>query len=395
MRREETGMPKPGTPYFVVHENELRNNVDAFKNALMKYWPNSRVAYSVKTNALPWLLKWLRSHDINAEAVSEEEYLLARKCGFSGEEIIFNGPIKGKERFKEAITEGATVNVDSDREISWLSEVHPEPNKLGVRINADPDIFDLDDIGFHEDGFRFGFADNGTLQRVFETLDQIYPDRTFGLHLHVNSITRSVAVYRELSAFAASIIKKYNLTPSFIDIGGGFFGGVPGKATPEDYIRTIFEELKDTVNIRNTQLIVEPGSAIAGSAFDLYTTVLDVKDTLKARIVTTDGSRVHIDPLWQKTGYMHTTTAVKAPVSRQVICGYTCMDHDRLMVLENEPELSEGDTIIYHRVGNYTVTFGGPFIRMFPEVYAERSGELVKIRSGMDIEDYYRIESAE
>ena len=90
---------------------------------------------------------------------------------------------------------------------------------------------------------------------------------------------------------------------------------------------------------------------------------------------------------------MYTLDAERYTHYRQVICGYTCMDHDRIMVIENEPELDIGDHIIYHRVGNYTVTFGGPFIRPFPAVYAQRGEHIELIRKQMTVEDYYRMET--
>lgn len=77
-----------------------------------------------------------------------------------------------------------------------------------------------------------------------------------------------------------------------------------------------------------------------------------------------------------------------------MICGYTCMDHDRIMPLENGPELDVGDRIVYHKVGAYTMTFGGPFIRYFPDVYVRRlDGKVEKARARISVDDYLRIHS--
>ena len=78
-------------------------------------------------------------------------------------------------------------------------------------------------------------------------------------------------------------------------------------------------------------------------------------------------------------------------VHRQIICGYTCMDHDRIMVLENQPELSIGDRIIYKRVGAYTMTFGGMFIRYYPEVYVHAENCFERVRKPIDSYEYYSI----
>ena len=418
-RSSITSLP---TPFFLVRESLLAENIGGFRRALDQLWPNSRIAYSVKTNALPWILRWMLSHGVDAEVVSDQEYELARLCGFPPQRIVFNGPVKGRETLRAALEGGATVNLDSASDLDTVidrfadSEQHsvsvrnlpnaeaPNPGydpafsgMLGLRLNVDPALFDPCDVGYQEDGFRFGYSEEtGAFASALDRLSAVMDIRQIGLHVHVNSVTRSPRVYAAAAAFAARIIQKYGLTPAYVDIGGGFFGGVPGKTTPEEYISVIREALLPAVNPSRTALILEPGSAAVGSAVELHTSVLDVKDTVHARIVTTDGSRIHIDPLWLKKSYLFTTDADRPPCSRQVVCGYTCMDHDRLMVIENQPELAPGHRIVYHRVGNYTVTFGGPFIRPFPPVYAEAAdGSLSLVRREMTMREYFRMETAE
>lgn len=68
-------------------------------------------------------------------------------------------------------------------------------------------------------------------------------------------------------------------------------------------------------------------------------------------------------------------------MKKQVICGYTCMEHDRLFEAIDEPELIIGDKIIYNKVGAYTMCLTPLFIKYFPDVYVEENGELRKIRS--------------
>jgi diaminopimelate decarboxylase len=389
-------MNKPiRTPYFLIREELLLQNIDCFRNALDLYWPNSIIAYSVKTNALPWILNWMNNHNIYAEVVSDEEYELALLSGYSAEHIVFNGPIKTSDYLQKAFAGGSIVNIDSQNEIDYLLKNKPIiEGAIGIRVNIEPSIFRENDIGFQEDGFRFGFCEeNGDLFRVYEKIVKLYKDIPIGLHLHVNSITRSLHVYEALSAYAAKIIKKYGITLAYIDIGGGFFGGVPGKATPEEYIHTIAKEFSGVIDFAKTKLIIEPGSAAIGSAIELHSSVIDIKDTNHGRIVTTDGSRVHLDPLWKKSYYLYDTNSTKPNHPKQVICGYTCMDHDRIMVIENKPELSIGDHIIYYRVGNYTVTFGGPFIKPFPPVYKEYKNEIKVVRKEMTVNDYYKMES--
>lgn len=383
------------TPFFLIRERLLRANIEGFRSALDRLWPNSIIAYSVKTNALPWILSWMNRHGVYAEVVSDEEFRLAELSGFPANRIVFNGPLKSDGCLKKAFENRAVVNVDSAHELAFLSREHPQlSGTIGIRVNVNTDIFNPRDVEYQEDGFRFGFSEeNGELQKAINRVRDLYGDIPIGLHLHVNSITRAAEVYRLIAEYGAAIIRKYSLRPAFFDIGGGFFGGVPGKTTPEEYISTIKAELEKVVDPSFTKLIIEPGSAAVGSAIEYHTAVVDVKDTAKARMVTTDGSRIHIDPLWLKKSYLYSTDSMKSRYPRQIICGYTCMDRDRLMVLENEAELSVGDRITCFRTGNYTVTFGGPFIKPFPPVYVEDDDGIRMVRRQMGMDEYYRMET--
>ena len=384
------------TPYFFIHEDELNNNVLGFNNALKKHWPNSVLSYSVKTNSLPWVLKYMKEHNVYAEVVSDEEYQLALHCGFLASEIVYNGPIKSNGQLIESLKNNSIVNLDSKNDLLVINENKIDNcERIGLRINVDTSFFNVEDIGYEEDGFRFGFSesDNG-LEYAIHTIRKVYgDDARFGLHLHCNSVTRSVNVYKAIASYAVYIIKKYHLDPSFIDVGGGFFGGVEGKPTPENYISEIKDVLCNVVDINNTSLIIEPGSAMIGSVVDLHTSVIDVKNVKDCKIVTTDGSRIHIDPLWAKSRYMYSieSDSNESESKKQIICGYTCMDHDRIMILKNEKKINIGDKIIYHRVGAYSMTFGGMFIRYYPDVYVKISNSVLKVRSRIDVEEYYRI----
>lgn len=381
------------TPYFLIDNEKLERNIENFQDALHKLWPNSKLAYSVKTNSLPWLLRRLCNDNVLAEVVSDEEYQLARLCGYSDDSIVYNGPIKGEKQFKVAIDNRAYLNLDSARDLKYLKKYAKDGMYIGIRVNVPPNVFCQEDIEYMEQGFRFGFSEqNGQFLKALNVIRELKKEVFLGIHLHCNSITRNISVYKAIAKYAADLILKYDLRLSFIDMGGGYFGGVEGKPTPLHYIQVIKNELCSVVDLEKTMLIVEPGSAIIGSVVDFYTSVLDVKDTFYSRIVTTDGSRIHIDPLWAKSHYMYTVQSNnKNYFPEQIICGYTCMDHDRIMTIKNDLELLSGDKIIYHRVGAYSMTFGGMFIRYLPDVYVETDGERQQVRQRISAKDYYQI----
>lgn len=387
------------TPYYVIDKSKLERNINCFTDALEKHWKNSRLSYSVKTNSLPWVMEYIYGSKVMMETVSDEEYLLSRKCGVQAKDIIFNGPIKSSDILLEALRGGALVNLDSVHEVECLKKHKPKIDTIGIRINVNTDYLREEDISCRTEGFRFGFCyENGDVNRVIRILRSLYGNSLkIGFHLHCNSLTRSVSVYEGIARYVKEIIENSGFLPDFLDFGGGYFGGVEGQPDAHDYVRAIKNILGGIVETEKVMLILEPGAAIIGSAVDLHTSVIDVKDTIYSRIVTTDGSRIFVDALWKKNAYSYSvahkrTAHGNTKKKEQIICGYTCMDYDRIMRLEDCDEVIEGDEIIYHKVGAYSVTFGGPFIRYFPDVYVY-DGKMQLVRRRMSVDEYYRIES--
>ncbi len=385
------------TPYFLINKEKLDSNIQEFKFALQEIWPNSKMAYSIKTNSIPWLLEYLRTQNILAEVVSDEEYQLALMCGYKENEMVFNSPIKGDAKFVDAIRKGSFVNIDSWHEVAaYKKNIDKHNGNVGVRANVDISMFNNEDVCYLDDGFRFGFSEKDDELLNVINLVRGENNASIGLHVHCDSVTRSLNVYETLAEYIKYITEKYNINLSFVDIGGGFFGGVKGKPTAREYITKIYEVLKDVVDPGKTTLIIEPGSAIIGSVVDFHTSVIDVKETDRSRIITTDGSRINLDPIWVKKKYPYRLEVQNDEgtlVDKQIICGYTSMNHDRIMILNDEKKLSLGDKVIYEKAGAYTVTFGGPFIKYFPEVYVDDGLNTTLVRKRIDVQSYYNIHS--
>ena len=92
------------TPCYILDENRLMKNFSDLKSAFENAWKNNFIiGYSFKTNSLPYILTWMRSHGSYAEVVSEAEYKLALKTGFSSDKVILNGPVKGENAILEVV----------------------------------------------------------------------------------------------------------------------------------------------------------------------------------------------------------------------------------------------------------------------------------------------------
>lgn len=378
------------TPYYVIHKDELDSSLRNLQNALSVHWGNYIIGYSYKTNALPWIISYFNQMGCFAEVVSEDERELSELIHVSKDHVIYNGPIKTKKSFLESLICGAYVNLDSCREIEWLDDLPAGEYNLGLRVNFDIESKCPNQSQCGSEGGRFGFClENGEFGAALSRIKSkgFTPK---GLHLHVSSKTRSIEIYREIAKIACQVAEDYRMDLSFIDIGGGFFGGLKGKPTFNDYFREVSSILKNRFSPGNVKLIVEPGMALIGSPVSYVTSVIDVKDTTFNRFVITDGSRTHIDPLMTKKNYFHQLQTIGERENRdhQIICGYTCMEHDRLMKLSNEQELKVGDKIIYEKVGAYTMCLSPLFIKYYPDVYIQEAGGLRIVRNAWHVQEY-------
>ena len=74
----------------------------------------------------------------------------------------------------------------------------------------------------------------------------------------------------------------------------------------------------------------------------------------------------------KKTSYVHEMVAsAQETLPRQIICGYTCMDSDRLFTAHDEPALQAGDAVVIRYAGAYSMSFTPQFfIEYPPAVYA-------------------------
>ena len=379
------------TPYYVIDKDELDSNFRKLKRAVEKHWNNYLIGYSYKTNALPWIIKHFDSLGCYAEVVSEDEYKLARLIGVQKNKIIYNGPIKTKESFVEALENGCIVNIDSQREIEWLDAVNIDKRNVGIRDNFDIEKMCPGQSQCSEEGGRFGFCYEN--QEFHKAVEKILGKEAHicGIHLHTSSKSRGLDIYAAISKMACKVQNELDFELAYIDVGGGFFGGLKTKPQFDEYLSLMASILCECFDPDNTALIIEPGMAVIGAPVSYVTTVIDVKDTDYNRFVVTDGSRTNIDPLMTKSSYFYECNRKENQrnnILKQVICGYTCMEHDRLFELYSEKELLVGDIIKYNKVGAYTMCLTPLFIKYFPDVYVRENGEYQLVREAWKPNDY-------
>lgn len=390
------------TPCYIIHREELDRGIEELKQALAQYWPRAIVGYSFKTNALPWAMMQMKQAGFYAEVVSEDEYDLAMKLGF--EHVIYNGPVKGKRSFDDALKRGYIINLDAKRELDWLEEYAGTDIAVGLRVNFDVESECPGETSGGQDGSRFGFSyETEEFAEALERLQKMNI-RLAGLHMHCGSRTRSINIYRALARKACELKKEFDLKPDYIDLGGGYFGGMINKPHFADYVKAIREELLPAYSPEETTLIMEPGTSIITPPIEYVVSVVDVKRTYAGQFAVTDGSRIDVDPLHRKSSYFYEVQQSREAsakregtvpleqerkiIAKQTVCGFTCMEDDRIFDIKDQPELCVGDRIAFKKSGGYTMCLTPLFIRYFPRVYVEEAGTYRIVRDAWGPEEY-------
>ena len=395
-----------GTPAYLVNEDLFLNNLRDIRAAFKSLYQNIVVGYSFKTNYLPYLCKLALEQGCYAEVVSFLEYQIALKVGFTGNQIIFNGPIKRESEFVTALLNGSVINIDSDYEIDYLErlkEIYPENQfEIGLRVNVSiKDENGCSAIYGEEESGRFGFIED-EIDKAIERLTKINC-KIISLHGHTSSKNRAINNYVQIIDKLFEIQHHYKLDIKYINIGGGFFGPVPpgmfGYATPsyKDYAEVIIAKLHTNRWFCENRpcLVIEPGMSVAASSMAYITKVFDVKKRSNRWIAQVDGNMFHIRPS------MHTMKIPFQIISGRVIdnvetkridfAGSTCMESDVLVRTETCRQVHQGDFLEIDNVGGYTFVMGANFIQFLPHIAILKNNEFISLREGSNFDNFIEI----
>lgn len=368
------------TPCYIINEVGYKENIEEFETEFRNRW-NGRVlfGYSVKTNHYPYFMEVAKEYGWYAETVSGAEYRHSRALGFNGNEMILNGPQK-KELLLSAVMDGGIVNLDNLMEVERLARELPEEYRqkvlVGIRVNFDLEKECPGETTCGLETTRFGICyENGDVGLAVQKLREAGISIS-GLHMHASTSSRSVRIYKALTEMAVKIAKEYELDLSFVDVGGGYFGGkfFAGKPSVAEYAEVITDTLKTHFDPAKVMLILEPGAGVLATAADYLTSVLNIREIRGKKVVTMDGTCLHINHFMKKQQTPCTLfCAGEETEEEQVLGGNTCMEMDRFYLRDKKNEILSDTKILFHCTGAYTMTHNGCFINTLPNIYVKKA----------------------
>jgi diaminopimelate decarboxylase len=97
---------KFGTPYFLIDEGVLRKNVSEIEQAYQGFKGPFRVAYSIKANFNPAVIKTFVSEGIMFDLTAANELYFLLRCGGSPENVIYTSITETLAEYESLIARG-------------------------------------------------------------------------------------------------------------------------------------------------------------------------------------------------------------------------------------------------------------------------------------------------
>lgn len=387
-----------GSPLYVFRQDDFADYYRHFVHCMQARYPNYRLAYSFKTNYVPYICRLVRELGGLAEVVSDMEYALAKRLDFHDAAIIYNGPVKGP-LCDTAFLNGTTVNADSLEEIRRfvrLAQEHPEKDlALGLRLNLNVGQTFVS---------RFGIdATDENIAQAKALIARAGNLRVSGLHFHVSQ-ARGLSAWRERARQMLRLAQQhFDDAVDFIDLGSGMYGHMEPALhcqfddvpTPEAYAEAVAGQFAAHYQNRQRRplLITEPGTTVVSSYMDMVTRVVAIKHIKGQDFIIVDTSKLNMGEIATLKALPYTRIPGGQTPQRfacAAVTGYTCLEHD-VILRRFSGELAVGDTLIFNNVGGYSVVSKPPFIHPNCAMAAvTRTGESKLIKRAEHMDDIFQ-----
>ena len=394
------------TPFHLYDERGLRANARALYKTFA--WnPGFKEYFAVKATPTPALLKLLKEEGCGADCSSLTELMLAEKCGFRGEEIMFSSNNTLAEEYQFASRLGAVINLDDLTHVEFLEQsIGQIPETVFCRYNPGG-VFTL---GESEEGFqvmdtpsdaKYGMT-RPQIAQAFRMLKAKGAKR-FGIHAFLASNTISNEYYPELAAIlfrlAVELKEETGCQIQYINLSGGI--GIPYLPEQEandiavigEGVRRKFEEILVPAGMGDVQLLSELGRFMTGPYGCLVTRVLHFKHIYK-EYVGVDACAADLMRPAVYGAYHHITVAGKedSPCIQQYdVTGSLCENCDKFAVDRMLPEIERGDLLVIHDTGAHGHAMGYNYNGKLrsAELLLREDGSVQLIRRAETPEDYF------
>ena len=387
------------TPFHIYDEAKIRANFRRLRDAFA-WAPHFREHFAVKALPNPRIVQLLHEEGAGTDCSSIAELLISEAAGVTGEEIMLTSNDTPYDEFQKAIELGAVINLDDITHLDYMAQHAGLPEVLSFRYNPG-DLIEGNDIIGKPMEAKYGL----TRPQLFEAYARAREMgvKRFGLHtMVISSELRTEAFLltaRIMFELAAELKAQLNITPEFINLGGGF--GIPYRPEEESVnyaaigagVQRLYNHILRPVGLGDTAIRTESGRAMTGDAGWLVSTVLHRKDTYK-HYIGLDSCMANLMRPALYGAYHHITVLGKehAPADHIYdITGSLCENNDKFAIDRALPKIDIGDIVIIHDTGAHGSAMGFNYNGKLhcAELLRRTDGSIELIRRAQTIDDYF------
>ena len=394
------------TPFHLYDERGIRENARALYRTF-SWNPGFREYFAVKATPNPQILKLLKEEGCGVDCSSLCELLMAQRCGFSGEEIMFSSNDTPAEEFALAAQLGATINLDDLTHVDFLKDtIGYIPKKISCRFNPGGTF----QLGESKEGFQVmdnpGEAKYGMtraqLIEAFRRLKALGAEE-FGIHAFLASNTLSNDYYpalaRILFQLAVEVREETGCNVTFLNLSGGVGINYRPDQPANDIsaigagVRRAYEEILVPNRMGDVSLCTELGRFMLAPYGHLVTRVIHQKHTYK-EYIGVDACAANLMRPAMYGAYHHITVMGRedAPCDHKYdVTGALCENNDKFAVDRMLPEIHIGDLLVIHDTGAHGHAMGYQYNGRLrsAEVLLQEDGSTRLIRRAETPEDYF------
>ncbi len=388
------------TPFHIYDEKGIRENARRFIDAF-SWNPGFKEYFAVKATPNPAILKVLKEEGFGVDCASYTELLMAKNCGFKGDEIMFTSNVTPEEDFKLAVDLGATITLDDISHIDFLERVAGIPKTISCRYNPGGDFVLNNAIMDTPSEAKYGFT-REQMTQGFLALKEKGAEH-FGIHSFLASNTRANEYYPKLARIlfqtAVELKNETGVNISFINLSGGV--GIPYK--PEDMpadikiigegVRKAYEDILVPNGMGDVAIYSELGRFVLGPYGALVAKVLH-KKSIHKEYVGLDACAVNLMRPAMYGAYHHITVMGKEDEALDHtydVTGGLCENNDKFAKDRKLPQIDIGDLIFIHDTGAHGFSMGYNYNGKLrsKELLLKEDGSAELIRRAETPEDYF------
>jgi diaminopimelate decarboxylase len=406
---------KFGTPYFLIDEAALRMAVSELELAYQSFNGPFRVAYSIKANYNPSVIKTFVSEGIMFDLTASNEIHFLLKCGGSPENVIYTSITETMAEYEQVMNLGVRKIVVSS--YNGLLNLIEARTRVGGQVEAlirvNPEVSVKAELRFSIKHGKFGVPlDSANEDSAMSLLKTILatPEMSFeGFHFHLGSQIEDPSCFavalEKLESFILGARRELGDFPvRTIDIGGGLPAPY-GKIVPNasDFSAQILERLNSIIeNLgKKFTLIVESGRFLSAESTVLVSRVVNVKKFDETRYVYLDaGYHNLLDSALLKHEYPVEVVPGGTHSPRKTILSGRLCDALDIFPTSSRSKLGgaePGKLVVFRDVGAYSFVLGSQF-HCQPKPYIlmrTTQGSHMVVRKGQDLEDLFKEEGGD